>query len=317
MSPFLNRWPPVLVVIAVFLVGLIGLASVVAFRNYGAARGLIEASSPSPLLNNPAGANLANLQSIVFVSRGSQVAAWYVPSKNRAAVVVTHGVQSDRASMLTELRLLAAADFGILAFDWPGLGASGGPVRWDTEAKDALSAAIDWMAARPDVDPCRIGGLGFSIGGFVMTQVAAKDKRLRAVVIESAATDFDSYLDVHYSKWGLLSHWPARWALRDSGLLTAGNSSLSHIGEISPRPVFIIGETGDPQVPASMIRQLDEAAGPPKQLWLINGMQHGGYDAAAGIEYARRLQAFFKDNLFEAGAVECVQPAPALVISPP
>ncbi len=279
------------------LLACIGFIALIALRNYRAARSLIEPSPVSSLLTDPGGAKVERLEPVAFQSRGSHLAGWYVPSKNRAAVVVTHGVYSDRSSMLTEVRALAAAGFGVLAFDWPGLGMSGGPVHWDAEARDALVAAIDWLAARPDVDGARIGGLGFSIGGFVLTQVAAKDPRVRAVVIESAATDFDSYIDYHFSKWGFISNWPARWALRNSGLFAAGNSALQHIADISPRPLLLIGETDDPMVPAWMMRQFDEAARPPKQLWLIKGAQHGMFAQSAGVEYDQRLQSFFEEHL--------------------
>jgi fermentation-respiration switch protein FrsA (DUF1100 family) len=77
----------------------------------------------------------------------------------------------------------------------------------------------------------------------------------------------------------------------------AGNSALRRVGEISPRAVFIIGQTGDMVVPAAMVRKLEDAARPPKQLWLIAGAQHGDYARAAGPEYARRLCAFFEEKL--------------------
>ncbi len=286
-----------MIAVVAVLVACIGFASLIAVRSYRAARALIEPGPVSALLTDPGGADIERLESVSFESRGSQLAGWYVPSKNRAAVVVTHGVYSDRSSMLTEMRALAAADFGVLAFDWPGLGMSGGPIRWDAEAKDALGAAIDWLAARPDVDGTRIGGLGFSIGGFVLTQVAAKDARVRAVVIESAATEFGTYIDYHFSKWGFISNWPARRALRNSGLFSAGNSALRHIAEISPRPLLLIGETNDPMVPAWMMQKFDDAARPPKQLWLIDGAQHGMFAQSAGSEYGHRLQAFFEEHL--------------------
>lgn len=288
------------VVACAALIGLT-LASLIAVRSYRAARLLVEAGPPSPLLQNLPGVNLENLQSITFKSAGSTLSAWYVPSQNRAAVVIAHGVHGDRATMLAEIRLLSAAGFGVLAFDWPGLGASEGPIRWGPEAKEALCAAIDWLAAKPQIDPRRIGGLGFSIGGFVMAQVAAKDARLRAVVIESAATEFDTYIRINYGKWGVLSRWPARWALRDSGLLTPDNSTLPVAGEISPRPLFIIGQTADPVVPASMVEELAAAARPPKQLWLIDGAEHGSFERVAGGEYARRLREFFQANLLGEG----------------
>src|SRR5262245_26780526 len=56
------------------------------------------------------------------------VAAWWVPPRNGAAVVLAHGSFGTRASMLAEARALGKAGFGVLLFDWPGHGESGGEV---------------------------------------------------------------------------------------------------------------------------------------------------------------------------------------------
>jgi uncharacterized protein len=283
---------------AVLLVACAGLALPTATRNYRGARSLLEADPPSALLKHPESAGIANLQAISFVSsRGLRIAGWYVPSKNRAAVIVTHGTNSDRVSMLPEIRLLADAGFGVLAFDWPGLGESEGPILWGVTARDALTAAIEWVSASAGVDRNRIGGLGFSIGGFVLTQVAATDRRLRAIALESTPSSFDAYVAVHYTAWHFVSEWPARWALRGTDLLSIGESPIRLIGNISPRPLLIIGETSDPEVPISMTQALYGSAHEPKSLWLIHGAQHGGYAQVAGAEYGRRLQSFFEDNL--------------------
>jgi uncharacterized protein len=288
-------------VIALLLLASLGFVVTIGVRNYRAARFLIEADPPSSLLTRSADAQVENLQSVIFVSRGRRLSGWYIASKNHAAVIVTHGTNGDRAAMLIETRMLGAAGYGVLSFDWPGLGKSEGPVAWGAEAQAALGDAIDWIAGKPDVDPERIGGLGFSMGGYVLAQVAAKDSRLRAVVIESAPTDFDSYLEVHNSKWGLLSKLPARWALRNSGLLS-GDSALQVIGRIAPRSLLIIAQSGDAEIPEWMARKLDAAAGPPTQLWLMRGSRHGGYAQVAGAEYERRVREFFDSSLLVAGA---------------
>jgi len=71
-----------------------------------------------------------------------------------------------------------------------------------------LTSAIDWLSLRSDVDPKRIGGLGFSMGGFMMTQVAAGDSRLRAIVLEGTPVSFDAYIEFHNGRWGILGKWP-------------------------------------------------------------------------------------------------------------
>jgi uncharacterized protein len=298
LIPLRLRGKTVTGAVAGCLAACLALAAIVALRSYQGARSEIEADPPSEFLKDVQSADLADLQAVSFISSaGLHIAGWYVPSKNRAAVIITHGTNSDRSTMLTEIRMLAGAGFGVLAFDWPGLGESEGPLLWGAEARGALGAAIGWVAARADVDPNRIGALGFSMGGFILTQVAATDRRLRAIVLESAPSSYDSYIEIHFGTWHFLSEWPARFALRKTDLFSIDRSPIRLIGGISPRPLLIIGQSDDPVIPASMERALYTAAREPKSLWLIPGEDHGGYEEVAGAEYGRRLLAFFADNL--------------------
>jgi dipeptidyl aminopeptidase/acylaminoacyl peptidase len=272
-------------------------AAFIASRNYRGAHSLLEADPPSPLLNFPERTGIDGLKSVSFASHDKlKLSAWYKPPTHGAVVIVTHGTNSDRSTMLPELRLLCAAGYGVLAFDWPGLGYSEGVIRWDGQARDALRGAIDWLSALPEVDPRRIGGVGFSIGGFVMAQVAAQDHRLRAVVLEAAPPDFDDYVRLHYTRWGILSEWPARRALRDSGLWGT-STPLNVIDQISPRPVLFLAGSMDGEVSAAMVTKLYNAARDPKTLWVVDGAQHGGYADVAAIEYSHRLVRFFEQGL--------------------
>ena len=276
----------------------VSAATVVAIRNYRGARSLFEANPPSELLASPERTGIAGLKTVSFTSRDRlKLLAWYVPSTNGAAVILAHGTNSDRSTMLSTLRVLSGAGYGVLAFDWPGLGMSEGSIRWDGQARRALTAAIDWLSTQSDVDPRRIGGLGFSIGGFVMTQVAAQDPRLRAVVLEAPPSNFDDYIQVHYTRWGILGEWPARWAMRDSGLLDAATEPSNLVDKIAPRPVLILGGSLDREVPSALVRKLYDTARDPKALWIVPGAGHGDYPDVAATEYARRLTDFFAHGL--------------------
>jgi pimeloyl-ACP methyl ester carboxylesterase len=276
----------------------VGAAATIAYRNYRTTKSLLEADPPSPLLEAPERTAVAGLKSVYIISRDEiKLAAWYVPPVNGAMVIITHGTNGDRSTMLPELRLLAGAGYGVLAFDWPGLGASGGNIKWGGQARRALSAAIDWLSARTEVDAHRIGGLGFSMGGFVMTQVAARDPRLRAVVLEAPPPDFDDYIRLHCTHWGPLSEWPARWAIEDSGLLDSAAEPLKLIDKIAPRPVLLLVGSADREVSPGLVTKLYEAARYPKALWIVSGARHGGYAEVAAAEYTRRLTEFFAQSL--------------------
>jgi hypothetical protein len=114
---------------------------------------------------------------------GLELEGWYVPSKNRAAVIVVPG----RSGTQNQARMLARHGYGVLLYDRRGEGESEGDPNgfgWDFD-KD-IRAGIDFLKQRADVDPQRIGGLGLSVGGEMMLQTAADTRELAAVVSEGA-----------------------------------------------------------------------------------------------------------------------------------
>ena len=118
-------------------------------------------------------------------SDGLELQGWYVPSKNGAAVIAFPGRSGPRA----HTRMLVSHGYGVLLFDRRGEGKSEGDSNmfgWGGD-KDIL-AAVEFLKARPDVDPGRIGGIGLSVGGELMLQAAAETDELAAVVSEGAGT---------------------------------------------------------------------------------------------------------------------------------
>lgn len=55
-------------------------------------------------------------------------------------------------------------------------------MRHDTEAP--VSAVIDYVLSRPDVDPDRLALAGFSMGGYFAPRAAAFDKRIKALIAD-------------------------------------------------------------------------------------------------------------------------------------
>ena len=107
-------------------------------------------------------------------SDGLELEGWYIPSKNGAAVISFPG----RSGPQKPARMLARHGYGVLLFDRRGEGESEGEPNsagWGG-GKD-IKAAIEYLQRRPDVDPDRIGGIGLSVGGEMMLETAAGDRR--------------------------------------------------------------------------------------------------------------------------------------------
>ena len=224
-------------------------------------------------------------------SDGLELAAWYVPSRNGAAVIS----YPTRQGKLAQARMLVRHGYGVLLLDARGYdGSEGDPnlFGWD-DAKD-IDAAVAWLQSRPDVNDGRIGGIGFSVGGEAMIDAAASNTGLRAVVSEGAG--------VRSIREDLL-RGPRGWfALPEAAVQTGALAVMSGTppppalddlaARIAPRPLFLIyagqGVGGEELNP-----EYFEAASQPKTLWKIDEAGHvGGFEARPG-EYEQRVVAFF------------------------
>ena len=140
---------------------------------------------------------------------GLELAGWYRPSRNGAAVVVVHGGSSDRKGSVAHASMLARHGYGVLLYDARGRGESEGSENnygWDWD-KD-VSGAIAFLHGRRDVDPARIGAVGLSTGADVLIPVAAARDDLAAVVADgTAAASFDDWERLRGTEIGTVPGW--------------------------------------------------------------------------------------------------------------
>ncbi|HEY2663882.1 MAG TPA: alpha/beta fold hydrolase [Candidatus Binataceae bacterium] len=273
------------------------LCAAVAAKSFWDERADYVRTPPAAISRHPEHTGIEGLAEVsISGADGPPVAGWYAPSRNRAAIILVHGTGADRSSLLFETGFLSQAGFGVLAVDLPGQGASEGRTRWGVPERLAITAAVDWLRARGEVDPERIGGFGFSMGAYVLTQAAVLDRRLRAVALVSPPNDVVEHNWLASAKWGLLTQVPCYLALRAYGQ-SLDLPPKNVIGSISPRAVLIVGGLLDRLVPAFMARQLFSAACSPKELWLVPRAHHDDFAQIAGPEYRNRLAGFFARTL--------------------
>jgi dipeptidyl aminopeptidase/acylaminoacyl peptidase len=278
--------------IAAAAVVLLLPALAIAARTYRAEKGLFFPAR-TPVGTEARAAGIGGLEDVAFPFTGGTVRGWYLPSKNRAALLLLHGSGGDRRQLLGEARALGAEGFGALLIDWPGQGDSDGQVRWGDGERAALSAALDWLEKRPDVDRTRIGAFGFSLGGYVLAQIAAHDPRVKAVVLAGTPSEVARQCQWQNRRWSFLSQWAARWALQRGGMHVDDPQPLALVKSLAPRPLLLVAGTSDVVVPAFMASELHGAARDPKELYVIDGAGHGNYASIAGQTYFAKLTTFF------------------------
>jgi fermentation-respiration switch protein FrsA (DUF1100 family) len=68
-------------------------------------------------------------------------------------------------------------------------------------------------------------------------------------------------------------------------------------GRIAPRPLLVIAGEKDLLMPVDDVKRVFDAAGEPKQLWIVPGAEHARCREVAGAEYDTRVTGFFTRNL--------------------
>lgn len=205
-------------------------------------------------------------------------------------VLHLHGNAANVTAHFPHIAWLPAAGWNVLCFDYRGYGGSQGQVTRQGTIRDA-HAALDYLLSRDDIDANRVVAFGQSLGGAIGIVLAAERGEIRGLACDGA---FDHYRRVaawHIRRNPLLflaAWWFPRWAMSN------GYDPIDYVSRISPRSLFIMHGTHDQVVDPQAAKRLHAAAGEPKELWMIDGVDH--YQAMQDMhEIARpRLLDFFE-----------------------
>jgi hypothetical protein len=223
---------------------------------------------------------------------GRKLSAWYVPSRNGAAVLLSHGSGGSRGRVPAHVRMLARHGYGVLALDNPGNGESEGHSNGlGDNAQPGITAAIDYLARRPDVNPKRIAGFGLSLGGEVLLDAAAHDKRLAAVVSDGATRPTDGDRANPKGTVERAFGWLTMRSVRAISGMKTSPSLVGLIPDIAPRPVLLVAGGGFPdEIPASRLYR--DAGGSSVQLWELPDTGHTAGLRKHPAAYERRTVRF-------------------------
>jgi pimeloyl-ACP methyl ester carboxylesterase len=222
---------------------------------------------------------------------GQALSAWYVPSTNRAAVLVSHGSGGSRERVAAHVRMLAGHGYGVLALDNQGNGESEGHSNGlGNNAQPGMDAALAWLARRPDVDPRRIAGVGTSLGGEVLLEAAARGPGLRAVVSDGAARPQDAADTKDPSLAERVVTWISLQGVRGISGTRLAPSLNGLMPRIAPRPVLLIASGAPDEIPANRVYR--DRGGPSVALWELPEAGHTAGLRARPAEYERRTTDF-------------------------
>jgi len=198
---------------------------------------------------------------------------------HRRVVLVVPGIFVHRASRehvaLAE-RLLGIADVATL--DVRGHGDSAGAFTWGLrEPEDVAGLAAELRGQYP-----RVGGLGFSFGGYHVAVAAALHGSFDAVTLVATPRSL-FVLDHNFLTGGLRRSLPLmlrrQRRLTRVSLSPGGRRAVPDrlVERIAPRPLLIVHGTADWLIPPKHAQTLFARARAPKRLLLIEGGLHAEY----------------------------------------
>lgn len=229
-------------------------------------------------------------------------AGWRVPGllhkpahgRRPPVVILCPGLDSCKEELTAYARDMTARGLAALAIDGPGQGES----EWDHPIEPAyeavVTAVVDWIASRPDLDP-RIGVLGASLGGLYAARAGAVELRLSAVIVDGGG-----YNVLH--NWDELPTLTRRAYQVRQGCASAEEArqaalrlTLEDAGGAVRCPLFVVHGRLDRLVPWQEAQRIYDAAVGPKELLMLEEGNHVCNNLAA--VYRPRQADWMADQL--------------------
>jgi len=252
-------------------------------------------------------------EEVRFLSRGPRpvvLRGWFFPNPDAAGTVIAcHGVGTNRGDLMLHVDLLRAAGFQVLAFDFRGHGESGGhTVTYGFREREDVLGAWDYVLSRPDVDPDRIFGVGFSMGGASLIEALPDLPALRAAVIDSSFSDLREMARHQFRFFprpvaeilGAMTEFfgwlqAGSWAGEVRPVETLRGTLSSRVRTVARirTPILFYHGGADSMIPPSSTEALFAAHAGPKLLRIEPGAGHGQVAIADIVRYREEVKEFF------------------------
>ncbi|GLY29735.1 alpha/beta fold hydrolase [Kineosporia sp. NBRC 101731] len=230
------------------------------------------------------------------------------PGEGRAPVMIMfNGLDSTKEHMYSSghWQELAARGISCLMVDCPGSGEALRlqelTARVDSEAW--ATACVDYLLTRDDVDPARIGLVGWSLGGYYAPRAAAFEKRLALVVAWGANHNWGAVQRRRLEREGerpVPHYWEHVlwvWGYDDLDPFVdfADQIHLDGVVENIDVPFLICHGENDRQIPLEYAhRSYDQAVNSPHRELRIFTQEEGGAEHI-GLDHLSHVSVYIAD----------------------
>lgn len=224
---------------------------------------------------------------------GTKLHGWFLPAKKtpKGTIIFYHGNAQNISTHLAGVYWLTNYDFNVFIFDYRGYGKSEGIAEIEGIHQDARAATLYGMNSFDG--PFFL--LGHSLGGSVLAYTFANlDPRptVKAVIIESSFSAYQTILQEKLAAFFLT--WPLQIPL--SSFIEDSYSATQHVSAISPTPLVVAHGQEDNTIPSHHSEKIFEAAGEPKELWIV---PERGHDSVFRTREERERLVFYLNEKIE------------------
>lgn len=238
---------------------------------------------------------------------GEQVSGWRVRGRTGAgAVLLLHGVRSDRRQMMARAGFLHRIGYSVLLIDLPAHGESSGHrITFGVREAQGVEAVLAFMAREMPGEPIGVIGVSLGAASFVLSNI---DAPVRAVVLESMYPTIDDAVAnrlTHYlGPPGALLAPLLLWQLPlRTGISTMQLRPVERIGALQA-PLLIACGAQDRHTTLKEAQRIFDAAPQPRELWIVQGAAHVDLHAFAPQDYENRVGAFLGHYLQPHGGLQ-------------
>jgi 2,6-dihydroxypseudooxynicotine hydrolase len=175
-------------------------------------------------------------------------------------VLLLPGLDSTKEEFYGWENVFLTRGLATLSLDGPGQGETGLSTHIEPRYERAVTATLDHLEGRDDVDLDRVGAAGVSLGGYYAPRAAAYEKRLRAVVGISGPFDFGACWETMPAPTRDTVRHHTGAADDEEGRAKASELSLYEAAALVDQPFLAITGRHDRLIPWQQTkRQADEA----------------------------------------------------------
>ena len=189
-------------------------------------------------------------------------------------VIICVGLDSTKEEMDVYENILLARGMATLPFDGPGQGEAEYdlPIRGDYEVP--VSAVVDFIGTRGDLDASRIGVMGVSLGGYYAARAAAFEKRLKACVSLSGPYSWVEVFDARNELSRVAFKVRSHSKTMEDARMVAQTLTLEGAAKNITCPLYVVGGELDHLTPPRNAERIAAEAAGPTVLNIVKGGNH-------------------------------------------